>query len=144
MPPALNDAMIADNWNLVNTLLNNGANPNDVGTYGWNALHVAVLTCDDRALFRIILHAIDNINAVDINGNTALIIASKFGFYDMVEDIMTINGVDRYHRNNLDLSALDYANQIENLDKRQQVIDAFLVRRRSASRLMGLKNKIRF
>lgn len=142
----LNKALVAENWVEVETLLDNGANPNEVGTYGWNALHLAVIVCGDRALFQRILHKIVDINAVDIRGNTALIIASKLGFDLAVEDIMEINGVDRYHRNNFDMDAEDYANQIENLDKKQRVMN-FLTRKtrkRTPSRLMGLKNTLRF
>ncbi len=140
---ALIIALVTENWDEANTLLDNGADPNEVGKYNMNALHWACLVCDDRALFLRILHGIVNINAVNNKGKTALIIASKFGFYDMVEDIMKINGVDRYHRDNDGLNALDYANQIENADKRQQVIN-FLTRPRVPSRLMDLKNTLRF
>ena len=139
----LNNAMLQGKWNLVNTLLDNDADPNVVGNNGRNALHVAVMTCDDRGVFQEILGKIHNINAVDNKGNTALIIASMLGLYQEVEDIMGVAGVDTSHTNNAGLSALDYAHQIENLDKRQKVMD-FLVPRRSDSRLMGLKNTLRF
>ena len=144
---ALNAAMEEENWNEVDTLLDNGADPNEVGNNGWNALHVAVMTCDDRARFQRILHEIDDINAVDDEGNTALIIAAMGGYELMVTDILTKPHIDINLRNNAGSSALDYAHQIEDLVKQERVVGlltGLLTRRRSPSRLMGLKNTLRF
>ena len=140
----LNNAMLQGKWNLVNTLLDNDADPNVVGNNGRNALHVAVMTCDDRGVFQEILGKIHNINAVDNEGNTALIMAAMRGYELLVEDIMTRPEVDRNHMNNLGLSALDYANQIEDIGKQQRVVGLLTTTGRRPSRLMGLKNKLRF
>ena len=148
---ALNKAMLEDtndSWDEVDTLLDNGADPNEVGENGRNALHIAVIMSHDRGVFQRILEGINNINANDNEGNTALIIAADMGHYYFVEDIMKINGVDVNHRNNGGRSAMDYArhnyeNQIDRQLIFQQVIN-FLTRQRLPSRLMGLKNKLRF
>ena len=76
---ALNKAMLENRWDDVNTLLNNGADPNEVDEAGKNALHVAVIMCDDHAVFQRILEGINDINAVDNEGYTALIIAATQG-----------------------------------------------------------------
>jgi ankyrin repeat protein len=145
---ALNDALLEDDVNLVDTLLDNGVDPNLVGLRGRNALHVAIIMCDDRATLGRILEEINNINAVDNEGNTALMIAAKKGYYTMVEDIMDTfgDGVDLYHRNNDNKTALELTNSIENPLARARTwyTISLLTGNRTPSRLMGLKNTLRF
>jgi len=136
---ALNKAMLENRWVDVNTLLNNGADPNEVGLMGKNALHVAVIMCDDRGVFQRILEGINDINAVDNEGNTALIIAATQGYEFMVTDILKKPHIDINIRNNAGLTALDYAR----LQNHQDIV-SFLTQLRSGSRLMGLKNTLRF
>jgi len=136
---ALNKAMYMENWIDVNTLLNNGADPNEVGVDGRNALHVAVIMCDDRAVFQRILEGINDINAADNEGNTALIIAALKGYVLMVTDILKKPHIDINLRDNTGHTALDYAN----LQNHQNIV-SLLTNLRGASRLMDLKNKLRF
>jgi ankyrin repeat protein len=142
MPPALNDALlIQDNDNAVWALLDaeSPADPNDVDEAGKNALHVAVMMCEDHALFERILDGIVNINAVDNEGNTALIIAAMQGYDSMVNDILKKPHININLQNNTGHTALYYASQ-----QNHQNVVRLLTIRRSASRLMGLKNKLRF
>ena len=136
---ALNKAMLENRWVDVNTLLNNGADPNEVGLMGKNALHVAVIMCDDRGVFQRILEGINDINAVDNEGNTALIIAAMRGYVLMVTDILKKPHININLRNNAGHTALDCAN----LENHQHIV-GLLTNLRGASRLMDLKNKLRF
>jgi len=94
MNTPLNVALFDFDEDLAEQLLENGANPNEVGLDGKNALHVAVSNVTDLALFERILDRIDDINAVDHRGNTALILASYRGYVELVERMMDIVGIN--------------------------------------------------
>ena len=79
----------------VEALLDGKADPNEVGKYGTNALHVAAWKGCRLSLFRRILGMIDNVNKGDgWNNSTALMHATLSKNLDMVASLMKHPGID--------------------------------------------------
>jgi ankyrin repeat protein len=92
--PPLVAALEAKNEDAAEALLDGGDDPNKVDGGGRNALYVAAWYGCRRPLFHRILDMIRNVNAVDINGTTALIQAACCYRLDMVVSLMNHPGID--------------------------------------------------
>ena len=86
-------------------LLNGGANPNEVDTMGKNALHRAAETGCGPRVFRRILERIDDVNASDVVGRTALMFAAMHNQMDILISLM--NTADCHGLPRIDLNAQD-------------------------------------
>ena len=75
-------------------LLDGGDDPNDVDREGRNALHMAAREGCRPPLFHRILGMIQNVNAVDKYGDTALMWAAIYNHLDMVTALMNHPGID--------------------------------------------------
>ena len=89
---------------VVEQLLARGASINRVG---WNALHYAA-TAPDDAVLRLLLARGAAVNARSPNGTTALMLAAQYGPTACVDRLLA-NGARTDLRNDLDLSAADFA-----------------------------------
>ena len=87
-------ALQANDDDAVEALLDDKADPNKVLTYGINALHVAAEKGCNLHLFRRILGMINNVNATDNGGLTALMYAVQKKRLDMVVLLMNHKDID--------------------------------------------------
>ena len=113
--PPLNAALKAGDYDAVDALLTGGQNPNKVDERRKNALHlVANVTNHDlmkRSLpsFNKILEKIENVNAVDNEGNTALMFAVARNHMYIVVSLMHHQWIDLNVQNRLNITALHVA-----------------------------------
>ena len=107
--PPLVVALEAKDEDAAEALLDGGDDPNEVDQYGRNALYVAVWYGCRFPLFHRILDMIHNVNAVDINGITALIQAACCYRLDMVVSLMNHQGIDVNVQDRWNLTALHCA-----------------------------------
>jgi ankyrin repeat protein len=87
-------ALQANDDDAVEALLDDKADPNEVLTYGINALHVAAEKGCSLPLFGRILGMINNVNAADNCGVTALMYAVQKKRLDMVVLLMNHKDID--------------------------------------------------
>lgn len=87
-------ALQANDDDAVEALLDDKADPNEVLTYGINALHVAAEHGCNLHLFGRILGMINNVNAADNGGVTALMYAVQKKRLDMVVLLMNHKDID--------------------------------------------------
>ena len=90
----LNAALKAEDEDAVKALLDGGDDPNDVDEGGRNAMHWASIKGCCPPLFHRILDMVQNVNAVNNAGTTALMQAIWKNHFDMVMSLMSHPGID--------------------------------------------------
>lgn len=113
-----------DEWS-AKILLDNGADPNIPNRNGWNALHIASKRDCSRNLFDKILDKIQNVNASNNDGNTALIIAVRNGRQKLVRWLLKRTDIQKNLVNNDGYSALTTAVYYNNLPIVRQLVDYY-------------------
>lgn len=105
----------------------------DVNKTGWTPLHYAAscATADAAAMVRLLLEEHAYIDAASPNGTTPLMMAVRYG-QDDVARLLVEEGADPTLRNDLGLTALDFARQAERADMAELIAEA--VRRRQPNR----------
>ncbi len=101
---ALMLASLRGQTKLVERLLKRGA---AVNRPGWTALHYAATAPDEEPLRRLLDHGAAA-DARSPNGTTALMMAAQYGTSESV-DLLMARGADVNLRNDLNLSAVDFA-----------------------------------
>lgn len=90
---------------VVQLLVDGGANIHHTSVDGSNSLHLAAMRTDDDDFFvNILLNHGININAVDMNGNTALHKAVRLGRLNIVKSLLN-HGADINIENKIELTA---------------------------------------
>lgn len=112
--PPLNAALKAEDYDAVDALLTGGQNPNKVDERRKNALHLVANGSHDlmkRSLpsFNKILEKIENVNAVDNEGNTALMFAAARNNMYIAVSLMHHQWIDVNVQNRLNQTALHVA-----------------------------------
>jgi hypothetical protein len=92
--PPLNAALEAKDEESAMVLLDGGDDPNEVDRNGWNALHWAAEKGCRPPLFERVLARIHDVNTVNNNGTTALILAAAYNQLDVVISLMNHPGID--------------------------------------------------
>lgn len=95
----------------------------DVNKTGWTPLHYAA-THGHLDVMNLLLEENAYIDAASPNGSTPLMMAARYGTPDAVKLLLEA-GADPSLKNNLGLSALDFANQANRLDS-AQIISTFV------------------
>lgn len=113
-------AALTGNVELCRTLIEKDA---DVNKPGWTPLHYAA-TNGHLEVIRMLLEASAYIDAGSPNGTTPLMMAAHYGTPEAVKVLLEA-GADPSLKNDLGLSALDFANQAHR-DDSAQMISAFI------------------
>lgn len=105
----------------------------DVNKTGWTPLHYAAscTTPDAAAMVTLLLEEHAYIDAASPNGTTPLMMAVRYGQGDVAR-LLVEEGADPTLRNELGLTALDFARQADRADMVELVTEA--VRRRQPNR----------
>lgn len=121
---ALMMAAIKGNADLAQLLIARDA---DVNKTGWTPLHYAAST-GQVAVIRILLEANAYIDAESPNGTTPLMMAARYGTATAVE-VLLREGADPKLKNQLGLTALDFAQKAERPDVVDAIAAAIRVKR---------------
>ncbi len=121
---ALMMAAIKGNADLAQLLIARDA---DVNKTGWTPLHYAAST-GQVAVIRILLDANAYIDAESPNGTTPLMMAARYGTATAVE-VLLREGADPKLKNQLGLTALDFAQKAERPDVVEAIAAAIRVKR---------------
>src|SRR5574337_1540702 len=105
----------------------------DVNKTGWTPLHYAAsgTTQDAAAMVALLLEESAYIDAASPNGTTPLMMAVRYGLADVAR-LLVEEGADPTLKNELGLTALDFARQADRADMVELVVQA--VRRRQPHR----------
>lgn len=95
----------------------------DVNKTGWTPLHYAA-TGGDVAVIRLLLEHSAYIDASSPNGSTPLMMAAMYGTASAVK-LLLEEGADPLLKNDLELSAIDFANRARR-EESAQIIAAFV------------------
>ena len=113
-------AALAGNVKMCRMLIERDA---DVNKTGWTPLHYAA-TKGHLEVMRLLLDESAYIDATSPNGTTPLMMAAHYGTPEAVKLLLEA-GADPSLKNDLGLSALDFANQASRVDS-AQIISAFV------------------
>jgi ankyrin repeat protein len=112
-PAELNEALIqasrANNAELLETLLQEGADPNVCNTKGVPVLLIAAHFGHEKVVQKLLSHPEINPNIQNPQGVTALHFAAQAGYLEIVEALLAHEDIDPTLRNSTDISALDLA-----------------------------------
>ena len=93
----------------VEVFLRNGADANEVDDNDYNALHEATRKGCSIPIFNLILEKIDDVNAGELEGWTALMFAAYYNHLVMVTTLINHPGIDLNARNFAQNTALHFA-----------------------------------
>lgn len=86
---ALEEALLAEQFDIANRLLQHGADPNIQNERGWTALHLALYKNADVATLKNILSKFTNLEIAEQDGNTPLALAIIMYNPDAIELLLT-------------------------------------------------------
>lgn len=121
-------AAITGQIDLARRLIERGA---DVNKPGWTPLHYAA-SRGQLAVMRLLLEESAYIDAASPNGTTPLMMAARYGSPEAVK-LLLEEGADPMLKNNLGMTAIDFANGVNRTDS-AEIIAAFVRARRPAGR----------
>ena len=101
----------------------------DVNKPGWTPLHYAA-TSGHGKIVELLLDSHAYIDAASPNGSTPLMLASKYGTFDVVNQLLEA-GADPSIKNDLQLTAIDFAMQVQRDDIVRAIATAVRARRKS-------------
>ena len=107
--PLLSAAIYASSEKSAVALLNAGADPNEVNRNGYNALHWAAAKGCRPHFFRRLLDRIDDVNAANRYGVTALMCAAEGDQLDILKIILGAPGIDVNVQDNSQDTVLHWA-----------------------------------
>lgn len=84
----LHAAMVNPNPEMIQVLLLNNADPNIKNSHKMTPLHLAVCKKNGLAVVRLLIEAGAKINKADKYGNTPLHIAARYGYQDILEELL--------------------------------------------------------
>ncbi len=99
----------------------------DVNKPGWTPLHYAA-TGGHSAVIRLLLEKHAYIDAASPNGSTPLMMAAKYGNAAVVQQLLDA-GADPLLKNQLDLTAIDFANSNQRTDATAAIAAAIRAKR---------------
>lgn len=99
----------------------------DINKPGWTALHYAA-TGGHVAIIQLLLDAHAYIDAASPNGSTPLMMAARYGTVDAVQRLLNA-GADPTLKNDLGLTAIDFALEIDHSDSVSAIASSIRARR---------------
>lgn len=112
---------------LANSLLDSGANPNEIDQHKRNALHMVVVFSSSKPLFNRILDLMQDVNAAMSEGSTALYLATHHDKQDFVNSLLSHPDINPNVQDYFESTALHCAVRKDHLNIVEQLLSHPLI-----------------